>query len=62
METGLYKESLQKLKYHHIGIPTDIELPKEDYLPKYKLTASGYFDNPYGIEWLNFDEDCEMPK
>ena len=53
---------MPELKYHHIGIPTDKELPEKDYRPEMKLTASGYFNNPYGVEWLKFDKDCPLPE
>ena len=53
---------MPELKYHHVGIPTDKELPEEDYIPEMKLTATGYFNNPYGIEWMKFDEDCPLPE
>ena len=29
---------MPELKYHHIGIPTDKELPDEDYKPENKLS------------------------
>lgn len=50
------------LRYHHIGIPTNKPLPKEDYSPKYKMTASGYYQSQYGIEWMRFDPDCPLPE
>jgi hypothetical protein len=53
---------MPKLKYHHIGIPTDKPLPEEDYVKKYKLYASGYLESPYGIEWMKFDPDCSLPE
>jgi hypothetical protein len=49
-------------RYHHVGIPTDRPLPVEDYSPKYKLYASGYFHSPYGVEWMKFDSDCPLPE
>jgi hypothetical protein len=52
---------MAKLKYHHVGIPTDKPLPKEDYVAKYKMYASGYLDGAYGVEWLHFDSDCPLP-
>jgi hypothetical protein len=52
---------MPELKYHHIGIPTDRDLPPQDYIPAYKMYASGYPESPYGIEWLKFDPDCPMP-
>jgi len=53
---------MQKLRYHHIGIPTDKPLPQQDYSPGYKLYASGYYDSPYGVEWMRFDPDCPLPE
>ncbi len=50
-----------QLRYHHVGIPTTKPLPKEDYDAQYKLYASGYFQSPYGIEWMKFDPDCPLP-
>ena len=51
-----------RLKYHHIGIPTRRDLQKKDYIPKYKVYASGYDESPYGIEWMKFDDDCDLPE
>lgn len=52
---------MPKLRYHHIGIPTERDLPTEDYIPACKMHASGYLESPYGIEWLKFDPDCPLP-
>lgn len=51
-----------ELRYHHVGIPTDKPLPKDDHCPEKKLTASGYFQSRYGVEWLSFDPDCPLPE
>ena len=53
---------LMKLKFHHVGIPTNKPLPEEDYNEEYKLYASGFFDSPYGVEWMKFDPDCPLPE
>jgi hypothetical protein len=53
---------MAQLRYHHVGIPTDRPLPRKDYSEKYKLSASGYFESPYGVEWMNFDPDCPLPE
>lgn len=52
---------MQKLKFHHVGIPTDRKLPDKDYNAKLKIHGSGYFETPYGVEWHNFDKDNELP-
>jgi hypothetical protein len=51
-----------KLKYHHIGVPTDRPLPEKDYNAEFKCYASGYFESPYGVEWMKFDPDCPLPE
>jgi len=53
---------MPKLRYHHIGIPTDKALPEDDYIAHLKLYASGYSQSPYGIEWMKFDPDCSLPE
>ena len=53
---------MDKLRYHHLGIPTTRDLPEEDYIPEYKFYASGFKDSPYGIEWMKFDDDCPLPE
>ena len=53
---------MQKLKFHHVGIPTQRKLPDKDYSPALKIHGSGYFDTPYGVEWHNFDSDNELPE
>ena len=53
---------MRELKYHHVGIPTNNPLPEEDYNEECKLYASGYFQSPYGVEWMRFDPDCPLPE
>ena len=51
----------QGIRYHHLGIPTDIQRPDEVYLEDFKMWVSGFETSPYGIEWLRFDNDCPLP-
>ncbi|MBN2168154.1 MAG: hypothetical protein JW738_02840 [Actinobacteria bacterium] len=51
-----------ELKYHHLGIPTDEVRDKETYLEKSRVFISGYEGSDYGIEWLRFEEDSELPE
>lgn len=53
---------MPELKYHHIGIPTDIPRPDENYSEQYKMFTSGYFQSPYGVEWMRFEPDCPLPE
>ena len=50
------------MKYHHVGIPTLKSRPNEIYTPELKMYASGYFDNPYRIEWLRFETESPLPE
>ena len=48
------------LKYHHLGIPTDISRKGERYLEKYGMYVSGYEESPYNIEWMRFEPDSSV--
>ena len=48
-------------KYHHIGIPTQIERENETYLKEFKMYVSGYETSPYGVEWMRFEPGCPLP-
>jgi hypothetical protein len=41
-------------RFHHLGIPTDRELPDEVFLPEYGMYVSGFESSPYGIQWMRF--------
>ncbi len=48
------------LRYHHLGIPTDVPLEGERYLEKYGMYVSGYEESPYNIEWMRFEPDSTV--
>ncbi|MFB0555463.1 MAG: VOC family protein [Phycisphaerae bacterium] len=50
------------LRYHHIGIPTDVRRENEEYLEKFKMYDSGYETSPYGVEWMRFEPDSPLPE
>ena len=47
-------------RFHHLGIPTTISHPGEQYIPHLKIHVSGFETSPYGIEWMRFDPDCPI--
>ncbi len=51
----------QKLQFHHIGIPVTDNLPADSYNAKLQMHATGYFESPYAMEWMEFDEDSQLP-
>lgn len=50
------------LKYHHLGIPTRTHREGEEYLAEYKVFHSGYESSEFGIEWMYYEDDCELPE
>jgi hypothetical protein len=51
-----------KLKYHHLGIPVTHPVEGEVYLEKYKLFHAGYEQSEFGIEWMRYEKDCDLPE
>jgi hypothetical protein len=47
-------------KFHHLGIPTTIPHPNEEYIPHLKIYVAGFDSSPYGVEWMRFDPDCPI--
>src|SRR4030042_4182504 len=51
-----------KLKYHHLGIPTNQARIGEVYLPEYRVYHCGFENSEYGIEWMRYEPDCPLPE
>jgi hypothetical protein len=54
-------EGNTRMKYHHLGIPTIEMLKDEVHLKHLKVYVSGYGRNPYGIEWMRYEDDAPYP-
>lgn len=52
----------ERLRYHHIGIPTRVPREGEDYLEEFKMHASGFEISKFGVEWLRFEDDAPFPE
>jgi len=50
------------MKYHHFGIPTQTPQPDETYLPDLKFYCTDHESNPFGIQWMRYEEDCPLPE
>ena len=50
------------MKYHHLGIPTEVEQTGEIYLSRYKLYCTDHQRNPFGIQWMRYESDCPLPE
>lgn len=49
-------------KIHHIGVPTHEYKVGERHLPDLKFSVSGFPTSPFGVEWMRFEKDCELPE
>ncbi|MGB2959998.1 MAG: hypothetical protein WBG01_11445 [Bacteroidota bacterium] len=49
-------------KYHHIGIPTHMPRRGETYLEKYRLFCTDHENNPFGIQWMRYEEGSPLPE
>jgi len=47
-------------KFHHLGIPTTVEMPGEKYLLQFKFYVSGFPESPFGVEWMRFEPDSPI--
>jgi hypothetical protein len=55
-------ETKTKLKYHHVGIPTGKPMAGEVYLEDYKMYYCGLDKSEFGIEWMRYEKDCQLPE
>jgi hypothetical protein len=53
---------MTSLRYHHIGIPTDIPRQGEVYLEKFKVHVSGFENCPFGVEWMRYEPGSPLPE
>ncbi|MCU0370796.1 MAG: hypothetical protein MUC31_05230, partial [Bacteroidales bacterium] len=47
-------------RYHHLGIPTREIHSGEVYYAPLKFHVAGFSTSPFGIEWMRFDDDCDL--
>jgi len=50
------------MKYHHIGIPTDIPHDGETYLEDLGIHCTDHESNPFGLQWMRYDANCTLPE
>ena len=48
-------------RYHHLGIPHPEPRPDEKHIEALGVHICGFDTSPYGIEWMRFDPDCQVP-
>jgi hypothetical protein len=49
------------MKYHHTGIPTRTPQPGETHLKDYGVYCTDHENNPFGIQWMRYEEECTLP-
>ncbi len=50
------------LKFSHIGVPTKEHNDLPIYLEACKVRINDFNDDPYAVEWLNFEEGSPFPE
>jgi hypothetical protein len=48
-------------RYHHIGIPTTDPVDGERHIESLKIFATDHESNPFGIQWMRYEEGCAIP-
>ena len=51
-----------KMEFNHVGIPTDQDLEWDTYLEAIKVHIMEYENDPFGIEWMKFEEGAPFPE
>lgn len=49
-------------KFHHLGVPTNNIKTDEKYIPFLKVYTSGFSTNPFGVEWMRWEDDSSQPE
>jgi hypothetical protein len=49
-------------KYHHIGIPTAVQRPRETYLDRYDVYCTDDASSSFGIQWMRYRPRCDLPE
>jgi len=47
-------------KFHHLGIPTEGPIPGEQHYARLGIFVGGFYDSPYGVEWMRFEPSCRV--
>ncbi len=50
------------MKYHHIGILKNSPQQGEKYLKDYDIYYTDHESNPYGIQWMRYGKNCQLPE
>jgi len=49
-------------QYHHLGIPQMEPRRGEQHLHDLGVHVRGFETSPYGIEWMRFEPQCQVPE
>jgi hypothetical protein len=49
-------------RFHHLGIPYSQARPEERHIAHLGVHVSGFETSPFGIEWIRFDPQCNVPE
>ncbi len=49
------------MKYHHLGIPTQVPHDGEKYLEAFDTWVTDHETNPFGTQWMRYGDKCTLP-
>jgi hypothetical protein len=49
-------------RFHHLGIPIKAPIEGMIRLPHLKVQVTDHESNPFGIQWMYFEDDSTYPK
>lgn len=55
-------KKLPDLKYNHFGIATHKSQAGEIYLKHLKLHCTDHENNPFGLQWMRYDDEAAFPQ
>jgi catechol 2,3-dioxygenase-like lactoylglutathione lyase family enzyme len=53
---------IRGLRYHHLGVPTDVARPGEEHLEALGVHVVPWERNPFGVEFMRFEPACAVPE
>jgi hypothetical protein len=63
MRIGAKESSMSvNYRYNHLGIPTKEKMPGMIHVRHLKISCTDHQSNPFGIQWMKYDEDCTLPQ
>ena len=54
--------SRPRMRFHHLGIPTQSPRRDEVYLAEFGVHVTSHKKNPFGIQWMRYEPGSPLPE